>query len=70
MHISPDAMKTIAFVLLLALVAFYMQLAQAPRRTPRSLIDFTRHRHDEPDPTDEPSEPEAQPTRPRRARTS
>ena len=49
MHISPDTMKTIAFVLLLLLVAFYMHLAQSPRREPRSLIDFARHHQSDPD---------------------
>ena len=46
MHVSPDTMKTLAFVLLMLLVALYMHLAQAPRREPRSLVDISRHRRD------------------------
>lgn len=61
MHVSPDTMKTIAFVLLMLLVAVYMHLAQAPRREPRSLIDFARHRHDEPEQIPPAPAPKARP---------
>ena len=50
MHVSPETMKTVAFVLLMLLVAVYMHLAQAPRREPRSLVDIARHRRDEEEP--------------------
>lgn len=49
MHLSPDAMKTLAFVLLMLLVAVYMHLSYGPRRQPRSLVDITRHRLDQGD---------------------
>ena len=54
MHVSPETMKTVAFVLLMLLVAVYMHLAQAPRREPQSLVDITRHRRD----AEEPGSPE------------
>ena len=65
MHLSADDMKTLAFVLLLLLVAIYMHLAQAPRREPRSLIDFTRHNDDAPAPEDARETPEPAPSRSR-----
>jgi hypothetical protein len=47
MHVSPETMKTLAFVLLMLLVALYVHLAHAPRRPPRSLVDIGRHRRDD-----------------------
>lgn len=46
MHVSPETMKTLAFVLLMLLVALYVHLSHAPRREPRSLVDIARHRRD------------------------
>ena len=47
MHVSPETMKTLAFVLLMLLVALYVHLTHAPRREPRSLVDIGRHRRDQ-----------------------
>ena len=58
MHVSPDTMKTLAFVLLMLLVAFYVHLSHTARREPRSLVDISRHRRDQatPDARDQPAE--------------
>ena len=58
MHVSPETLKTLAFVLLMLLVALYMHLSHAPRREPRSLVDVARHRRDQGAEPGEP--PEAQ----------
>ena len=60
MHVSPETLKTVAFVLLMLLVAVYMHLAQAPRRQPRSLVDIARHRRHQPTPDDPPGRPDAE----------